>query len=277
MANRPPAVAGIFYPDEPATLNTEVLRLLNCSMPESNPESVPKALIVPHAGYIYSGSVAASAFATLGNALACSASAPTRVVLLGPAHRVAVQGCALPSVEAFATPLGGIPIDVQSCKLLESLNTVSLNDQAHALEHCLEVQLPFLQCVLQSFEIVPLLVGQIKPADLGRVLTTLWGGPETIFIISSDLSHYLPYTVAKRIDRLTIDEILTLQPHIDTEQACGARVINGFLMTAQKLRLRPQLIDFCNSGDTAGDRDRVVGYASLAFYEETHDAGPNLH
>ncbi len=270
---RPPAVAGLLYPDDPSALYTAITRLLSQVVSTEPALFAPKALVVPHAAYVYSGSVAASAFALV----ASTAETIRRVVLIGPAHRVAVSGCVLPSAESFSTPLGDIPVDQHTCRRLAAFEHVSVIDQAHAREHCLEVQLPFLQCLLPRFELIPLLVGHISPQDFASVLAELWGGAETLIVISSDLSHYLPYEVAKRIDRLTTDEILALHPQVESEQACGARAINGLLLLAQRFGLTSQLIDSCNSGDTAGDRNRVVGYASIAFYEDHNHVCTTLH
>lgn len=262
---RPAAVAGSFYPADPRALLSEVSRLF-ARVDESEASTLaPKAIVVPHAGYIYSGGVAASAFALLRPV----AKRIRRVVLIGPAHRVAFHGFAIPGAQAFMTPLGRIPLSRADWVALGKHVDVVVDDRPHAFEHCLEVQLPFLQHVLPQFEIVPILVGDAAPEAVARLLDVLWGGPETLIVISSDLSHYLPYQVARRVDATTLDEIMSLRPTLDPEQACGARPLNGLLTLAGKWGLRPRLVEMCNSGDTAGDRTRVVGYASIAFYEET--------
>ena len=256
---RPAAVAGSFYPEAPTRLAAQVRGYLACAT--STGGAPPKALIVPHAGYVYSGPVAAIAYARL----ASLHDVVTRVVLLGPTHRVPVRGLAVPRSRAFATPLGKIALDDAAISNVRALPQVVVNDDAHAAEHALEVQLPFLQLVLGAFTLVPLAVGRATPDDVAAVLDTLWGGPETLIVVSSDLSHYHAYADAQRIDRGTADAILALSPKIDHEQACGATPINGLLLCARRRGLEPALLDLRNSGDTAGDRSRVVGYASFAF------------
>ena len=226
----------------------------------------PKAIIVPHAGYIYSGQTAAIAYARL------SASRKTinRVVLLGPVHRVAVRGLALPGVDAFETPLGNVELDQDAVASIRNMPQVTVSAAAHALEHSLEVQLPFLQTVLENFKLVPLAVGDATAAEVAAVLDVLWGGEETLIVISSDLSHFLPYYVAQSVDQETVQSILDLHGPISHDQACGGTPINGFLMAADRHHLRPQLLDYRNSGDTAGDKNRVVGYASFAFMEDQY-------
>ncbi|HSG23562.1 MAG TPA: AmmeMemoRadiSam system protein B [Azonexus sp.] len=259
--SRPPAVAGIFYPGAPAELASTVDQLLAQAPTVETPQ--PKALIVPHAGYIYSGSTAAMAYA----ALAPWHSSIHRVILLGPTHRVAVDGLAVPKTEAFTTPLGNIRLDQAAIAQLSDLPQIVFSDRAHAQEHSLEVHLPFLQRALDDFTLVPLAVGHATPQAVAEVLDRLWGGPETLIVISSDLSHFLPYADANRIDRNTCQHILHLDTSIHPDQACGAYPVNGLLLTARQRGLTPQLIYQCNSGDTAGDKQRVVGYAAFAFYE----------
>jgi AmmeMemoRadiSam system protein B len=255
---RPAAVAGTFYPDEPETLQSTVRRLLADA---AGSTGRPKALIAPHAGYIYSGPIAASAYAQL----APLADRICRVVLLGPAHRVTLRGLALPGVAAFETPLGEVEIDEAAVAELRALPQVVQSPAAHALEHSLEVQLPFLQTVLREFRLVPLAVGDASTDEVAEVIERLWGGDETLIVISSDLSHYLSYADACRIDRSTVDTVLALEPNLDHLQACGATPINGLLRVARAHGLVPRLNDLRNSGDTAGDRSRVVGYASISF------------
>ena len=223
----------------------------------------PKAMIVPHAGYRFSGHTAAAAYARLHPLVGTV----TRVVLLGPAHRVAIQGLALPAKQAFATPLGTIEVDQMAVRALAGLPQVIVNDAAHAREHSLEVQLPFLQCMFRSFKLVPLVVGNASNEQVSEVLDRLWGGPETLIVISSDLSHYHPYAQAQLIDRETIQRILLGVQLYSMQQACGAIPINGMLLAAKHHGLEPQLISQCNSGDRIGDRERVVGYASVIFAE----------
>ncbi len=257
---RPPAVAGLFYPDDPRVLARDVAHLLAHAQA---PALQPKALIVPHAGYVYSGPVAASAYATLSSLRGTV----RRVVLLGPAHRVAVDGLAVPSAEAFATPLGTVSLDLAAIEAALTLPQVQLSDPAHALEHSLEVQLPFLQAALGEFSLVPFAVGYASAADVAQVLELLWGGEETLIVISSDLSHYHAYETARRLDRTTADDVLHLRTLADDGQACGATPINGLMEVARRKHLKATLLDLRNSGDTAGDKSRVVGYSAFAFTE----------
>jgi hypothetical protein len=255
----------MFYPGAPGALAGDVRAHLARAAAGADPGGAPpKALIVPHAGYVYSGPVAAAAYARL----AAHRKTIRRVVLLGPVHRVPVRGLALPSARAFATPLGTVEIDRKAAALALTLPQVSENDAAHAFEHSLEVQLPFLQAVLDDFRIVPFAVGSATAQEVADVIDRLWGGPETLIVVSSDLSHYHPYDNARRIDRVTADDILALASWLDHEQACGATPINGLALCARSHGLRPELLDLRNSGDTAGDKSRVVGYASFAFAAE---------
>jgi len=258
---RPPAVAGMFYPGNPIVLQRTVDELLAAA--KAPAAAQPKALIVPHAGYIYSGSTAALAYA----ALAPWRSSIRRVVLLGPTHRVAVAGLALTEANTLATPLGPVAVDSAAVAKIADLPQVVASDRVHAQEHSLEVHLPFLQRTLDDFRIVPLAVGHAAPEDVAEVLDRLWGGPETLIVISSDLSHFLPYAAANEVDRDTCAHILQLDAHIHPEQACGAYPMNGLLIAARRRGLVPTLLQRCNSGDTAGDRNRVVGYAAFAFHE----------
>jgi len=273
---RPPAVAGMFYPADPRQLAHDVQQFLDEARPH---ELIPKALIVPHAGYIYSGEIAASAYATLLNPSPSPQPSPTkgegvaahirRVVLLGPTHRVAVRGLALPGADAFDTPLGRVMLDTAAARSIAHLPQVSVNAQAHALEHSLEVQLPFLQTVLSDFTLLPLAVGMASAEEVAAVLEAVWGGDETLIVISSDLSHYLPYATAQQVDNDTVQAILKLRQPIAHDQACGGTPINGLIVAARRHRLTPHLLDLRNSGDTAGSHDQVVGYASFAFTEES--------
>ena len=259
---RPPAVAGMFYPAEPNQLAHDVQQLLAEARPL---DLISKALIVPHAGYIYSGAIAATAYATLRSI----ASHIRRVVLLGPTHRIAVRGLALPGVDAFDSPLGRVPLDAAGARAIAHLPQVGVSAQAHALEHSLEVQLPFLQSVLTDFTLLPLAVGMASAEEVAEVLETVWGGDETLIVISSDLSHYLPYAAAQRVDQATVQSILKLQQPIPHDQACGGTPVSGLIIAAQKHHLAPHLLDLRNSGDTAGSEDRVVGYAAFAFTPAT--------
>jgi hypothetical protein len=263
IATRPPAVAGAFYPSDSWELEQSVDALLADSRHSvAPPAPAPKAIIAPHAGYIYSGPVAASIYARL-TPLAAQI---RRVVLLGPAHRVAIHGIARSGAQAFRTPLGSVPIDQAAEATIANLPHVVVSAQAHAQEHALEVQLPFLQRVLGEFSLVPLVVGRATPDEVAQVIERLWGGDETLIVISSDLSHYLDYQRAQRVDRDTAQAILSRRPVLDHYQACGATPVNGLLLAAGRKGLVPELHDLRNSGDTAGDRARVVGYAAFGLY-----------
>ena len=259
---RTPAVAGLFYPADPRQLADDVQEMLSQALPH---DLIPKALIVPHAGYIYSGPIAATAYATLKP----FAASIRRVVLLGPTHRVAVRGLALPGVESFDTPRGRVMLDAAAARSIAHLPQVTVSAQAHVLEHSLEVQLPFLQSVLPDFTLLPLAVGMATPEEVAEVLELLWGGEETLVVISSDLSHYLPYAIAQRVDHDTVQDILKLRQPIEHDHACGGTPISGLIVAARQHHLTPHLLDLRNSGDTAGSHDQVVGYAALAFTEET--------
>jgi len=260
---RPAAVAGYFYPGNRSELEQAVRGLL-AAVPNVPDDSVPKAMIAPHAGYVYSGPVAATAYARLLPAKGRIA----RVVLIGPAHRVALRGLAVSSVEAFATPLGSVPVDREAVANLLALPQVQTFDEAHAGEHSLEVHLPFLQETLGDFAIVPVVVGAASAEDVAQALDLVWGGPETLIVVSSDLSHYLDYQSARRIDAATSQAIEHLRPDdIGRDQACGRTPITGLLAVARRRSLVCRTVDLRNSGDTAGSKDRVVGYGSYLFFE----------
>jgi len=268
LSTRDPAVAGSFYPGGRSELARSVAEMLGAAASVAPERPVPKAIIAPHAGYIYSGPIAASVYALLAPAR----KRVTRVVLLGPTHRVAVRGLALPGVAAFATPLGVVPIDTEAVAALSALPQVGTSAQAHALEHSLGVHVPFLQTVLERFQLVPLAVGRASAETVAEVIDLLWGGPETLIVVSTDLSHYLPYGDAQAVDRATAKSILALTVDISHEQACGATPVAGLAHLARRRGLKPELIDLRNSGDTAGDKQRVVGYGAFAFYEGEQDA-----
>lgn len=255
---RPAAVAGLFYPGIAGVLAADVQHMLSQAVP---PRLLPKALVVPHAGYVYSGPVAASAYASLSEERRII----RRVLLLGPAHRLPFHGLAASSATAFETPLGQVPLDGEMLDRIRHLPQVCINDAAHAQEHSLEVQLPFLQSVLEDFSLLPLVVGAATSEQVAEVLDLLWGGADTLVIISSDLSHYHPYGEARRIDKATVDDLLKLTPLQSHQQACGATPLNGLLAVARARGLQAVLLDLRNSGDTAGDKGRVVGYGALAF------------
>jgi len=264
---RAPAVAGMFYPDDPEELRATVRQYLQAAHPEEGPP--PKAVIAPHAGYIYSGPIAASAYARVAR----GRGRIHRVVLLGPAHRVGFRGLAASHADAFATPLGLVPVDTATVQRLTALPQVRYLDEAHALEHSLEVHLPFLQEVLDDFTMVPLVVGEASPKEVDEVLEALWDGPETLIVISSDLSHYHDYETARRLDAKTSRAIESLRPQdIYYEHACGRNPINGLLKAARDHGLHAATIDLRNSGDTAGPKDQVVGYGAYVFEEHEQAA-----
>jgi len=255
---RQPAVSGLFYPADADTLERDIARYLTKAKPGS---LRPKALIVPHAGYVYSAPIAASAY----RLLLPLAGQIKRVVLLGPAHRVWVQGLALPDESVFATPLGEVDLDLEALSKLADLPQVEILGAAHAREHALEVQLPFLQYALGDFRLVPMVVGGATADEVAEVLERLWGGDDTLIVVSSDLSHYTPYATSNRVDQATSQAILNLNTQLVGEQACGAHPINGLLLAAKRHGLQAHLLDLRNSGDTAGDKDQVVGYGAFAF------------
>lgn len=256
---RRPAVAGLFYPEDAGELHRMVQEFLRAARVSGDP---PKAIIAPHAGYVYSGPVAGTAFAQL----APLKDRIARVVMAGPSHRVPFRGIAAAASEFFATPLGIVQVDQAAIASLRDLPQVVTLEAAHAHEHSLEVHLPFLQEVLGEFTIVPLVVGDVHPREMADVLARLWGGPETLLAISSDLSHYHDYETARRMDEETSRAIEHLRPQeIRPENACGRLPILGLLETAREHRLTARTLDLRNSGDTAGPRDEVVGYGAYAF------------
>lgn len=256
---RQPAVAGMFYPEDARELTLMVAKFL--SGVKVNGDSV-KAIIAPHAGYIYSGPIAASAYAHLSDC----AGTIERVVLLGPAHRVNLRGLAVSSAQSFATPLGKVYVDTEAVQEVLTLPQVTVSDEAHAPEHSLEVHLPFLQSICPGFRIVPLVVGQTTADDVAEVLETLWGGPETVIVISSDLSHFYDYATAHTLDAATAEAIEALNPQaLRYDSACGQVAIQGLLKVARKKGLHAHTVDLRNSGDTAGPRSRVVGYGAFVF------------
>lgn len=260
MIERPAAVAGLFYPDDPSVLTHQLDQLLD----EAKPVNItPKAIIVPHAGYIYSGAIAASAY----RSLIPMSDQISRVILLGPCHRVPVMGMAISHAEQFLTPLGAIKVDQEAVSLALSQDNVFVMDEAHSQEHSLEVQLPFLQHVLTDFQVLPILVGDTPANEISALLERLWGGPETLIVISSDLSHYHNYETAQELDLRTSHLIESLdyqQLHYD--DACGRNPVKGLLHLASQHHLHVKTIDLRNSGDTAGSKDRVVGYGAYLLY-----------
>jgi hypothetical protein len=255
---RAPAFAGSFYPNNANELRRMLQKFL-CETPKTA-APIPKAIIAPHAGYIYSGAVAATAYARLSVARDLI----KRVVLLGPSHRVPFKGLAASHATHFVTPLGKIVVDRQAIEQLGS--QITLSDQAHALEHSLEVHLPFLQEILADFTLIPLIVGEATPTQVGKVLEQLWGSEETLIVISSDLSHYHDYETAQLVDKRTSQAIEELRfQDIHYEQACGRNPINGLLHEARRRGMQARTIDLRNSGDTAGSKAQVVGYGAYVF------------
>jgi AmmeMemoRadiSam system protein B len=260
IIKRMPAVAGMFYPASAEELRSDVEQMLRSA---KTSEPAPKAIIAPHAGYIYSGSVAAKAYARLASVK----NQINRVVLLGPSHRVPLLGLAASSADFFTTPLGDIEIDRAAIDSILELPQVAQFDAAHEQEHSLEVHLPFLQVALENFKLVPIVVGDTEPAEVAEVMQKLWGGNETLIVVSSDLSHFHDYATAKQLDQSTSDAIENLQPeNIFYENACGRNPVNGLLYLAKKIGLHAETIDLRNSGDTAGTKDRVVGYGAYVFH-----------
>lgn len=258
---RPPAVAGIFYPQDPTALRRMVDELLAGAAPGNG--RAPKATIAPHAGYRYSGAVAAAAYAQL----AAAGAQLQRVILLGPAHRVPLRGLAASGAAAFATPLGEVPLAEKAQATAVALPQVRVWDEAHAAEHSLEVQLPFLQRLFSGIEIVPLVVGQATVSEVAEVLEIVWGGPETAVVVSSDLSHFHDYTTAQRLDQATAAAIEDLDEEaLGPDSACGCAAIRGLLQVARAHQLTAQTVMLRNSGDSAGERQRVVGYGAFVFH-----------
>jgi MEMO1 family protein len=257
---RPPAVAGSFYPADPVALRRAVSGHLDEAAPPPDAGS-PKALIAPHAGYVYSGPIAATAYRTL----TASRATVRRVLLAGPAHFVPLRGVAVTSADAFATPLGSVTVDEEARARALGVDGTDVDDDAHADEHSLEVHLPFVTEVLGPVPVLPLLVGRDGPAVLADVLDALWGGDETRVVVSTDLSHYYDDATAKAIDRETADAIVARCETLHPERACGAGAVLGLLEAARRHDLTVRLLDLRTSADTAGDPHRVVGYGAFAL------------
>ena len=258
---RQPAVAGLFYPADKESLKQDIGQYLEQA--NYGRDIIPKAIVVPHAGYIYSGPIAASAY----KQIIPISDKINRVVLLGPSHRVGFSGLAVPESDVFKTPLGNIPIDQKGIQLLADLPQVIVSDQAHRDEHSLEVQLPFLQEILGEFSLIPIVVGDAERFEVAEVIKRLWGDEHTLIVISTDLSHYHGYNEAKQLDRATSDAIENLKPDlIGYEDACGRNGLKGLMTVAEEKNLSIELLDLRNSGDTAGDKSSVVGYGAYAFY-----------
>ncbi|MCE9668342.1 AmmeMemoRadiSam system protein B [Myxococcus stipitatus] len=266
---RTPAVAGSFYPANPSTLARQVDGWLEQARPSV--VGAPAALIVPHAGYVYSGPVAAAAYATL-RALPPSRPAP-RVLLLGPCHFLPLRGVVHPDVDALCTPLGEVRVDPELHRRAARLGHVSASMEAHELEHSLEVQLPFLQRALGAFTVLPLLVGRTGAEDVAALLDALWA-PDVLPVVTSDLSHHLPYEHARRVDQATVEQVLALRAPLEVDNACCAVAISGLLLAARRRGLRPVLLDLRSSGDASGERAGVVGYGAFVFYPPTQPLHP---
>ena len=257
--NRQPAVAGTFYPANPQQLHQMLNRYLNDAQSDAK---VPKAIIAPHAGYIYSGPVAASAYARLKGARHLI----NRVVLIGPSHRVAFRGLAVSRAQTFSTPLGNIEVDEEAVKTLVKLPFVEYIEQAHTYEHSLKVHLPFLQEMLDGFKLIPIVAGDATPEQVSQVIELMWGHDETLIVVSSDLSHYHDYMTAQQLDRSTSEAIEHLQyEQLVFESACGKVPVSGLLKLARDKSLSVRTIDLRNSGDTGGDKARVVGYGAYVI------------
>jgi AmmeMemoRadiSam system protein B len=259
MQIRPAAVAGTFYPADRAQLHQEVQALLSQSAPAGQR---PAALIVPHAGYVYSGALAGAAYRELAGVRGSI----RRVALFGPAHRVCLEGLAVPSVDAFATPLGDVPLDRSAIDALLALPDVSVSDEAHRDEHCLEVQLPFLQEALEDFSLVPVLVGRSDADTVAQVMDALWRDSSTLLVVSTDMSHFLNYPKARQIDLRTSHRVLQRRDDLIGEEACGARVLNGLSHSQRARSLALRLVGLCNSGDSGGDQECVVGYGAFVLH-----------
>jgi AmmeMemoRadiSam system protein B len=254
---REPSVAGLFYPAAAEELRASIEGYLTAAEAAGDP---PKALVAPHAGYVYSGPVAGAAYA----ALAGAREVVRRVVLLGPAHRMALGGMAIPSAKAFATPLGEVPVDAEAFDIARAVPDVRVFDAPFEGEHSLEVQLPFLQVILDDFQVLPVLVGRAPAESVAALIDALWGGDETRIIVSSDLSHFHDYETARQMDHRTAELVETLQfEALSSEHACGCYPLRGLLQVARAKGLLVHAVDVRSSGDTAGPRNRVVGYGSF--------------
>ncbi|WP_128772764.1 AmmeMemoRadiSam system protein B [Actinomyces oricola] len=264
---RPPAVAGLFYPAEPARLRQDVAAMLDSARESVGVGDPPAALIVPHAGYVYSGPTAALAWVqaeSLRERL-------RRVVLLGPTHRVGVRALALPGCRAMDTPVGAVAVEVPpEIEALAQTGLVVTRPDVHAAEHSLEVQLPFMAAVLPGVPVVPLAVGWVSPQEAARAVSPFLGRQDCLVVVSSDLSHYLPEEAAHRVDTATLGRILSLSADIDHDEACGATGVNALLLAAGEQGLSARLLGAATSADTIGSPDRVVGYCAVAFHHGRH-------
>jgi len=264
MKVRPAAVAGMFYPGEQGALRAMIDQMLGSARAQASMTAGLEAVIVPHAGYIYSGSTAALSYVLLEQLV----DKIKHVVIVGPTHRVGIRGIALPDADAMATPLGEVPLWAEGVRLALAQPLVVTSEAVHAEEHSIEVQLPFIQTVLPDADVLPLAAGWVEPQAVTTILQAVWS-PDTMIVISSDLSHYHPYHEAQAIDQATVAQILALDPAINHDQACGATGVDAVILAAQDRGLAPHLLGMCNSGDTAGDKSRVVGYAAVGFTAES--------
>ncbi len=261
---RPAAVAGLFYPADPHELRTSIERLLTSAAPLEI-SIRPTMVIVPHAGYVYSGPTAASAY----RLLEAATDGARRVVLVGPSHFARFAGLATPGIDALVTPLGPVPVDRELTSTAEALIVVAPDPAAHAREHSLEVQLPFLQVVLGEFTTLALATGDVAPEAVTDVLDQTIGAPGVIGVISSDLSHYLDYETACRRDAHTAEAITGLRPQdLTADDACGRTAVQAALLLAQRRGWSCRLLALGNSGDTVGSMGRVVGYGAFAIGPE---------
>jgi len=263
---RSPAVAGVFYPKEPEILLDMVEGMLEEALskvpPDIQARGTPRALIVPHAGLIYSGPIAASAYCLMSQS-----TLPKRIFILGPSHRIFFKGIATSTATSFGTPLGEIPVDRTLVDQIENLPGIDAYDPAHTQEHCIEIQLPFLKVQMDQVPIIPLIAGESSASTVARVIKTALSLPDTLVVISTDLSHYLPPDEAHRLDDKTASDIIAPEYRpVSNQMACGSQPLNGFLMAAQEAGLRGEMLDLRNSGDTAGPKNEVVGYGSFAFW-----------
>ncbi len=268
MDVREPAVAGIFYPSDAAELRRTVDDFLAkaAEWTEDNEENDfyverlgAKALVAPHAGYVYSGTCAANAYAIVAKQKI------ERVVLVGPSHRVSLEGVAAPTARVMRTPLGDVEIDHEALDRA----AVPRNDAPHAREHSLEVHLPFIQRIAPHARVCPIACGHASAADVARVIGALDGGPETLIVVSTDLSHYLDFETALERDRRTAMKISALDSNLDGDDACGYVGLRGLLVHATEKNLACRLLDLRNSSIASGDKSRVVGYGAFALVEPT--------
>jgi hypothetical protein len=258
---RKPNVAGQFYPEQTKALVEMINKFLSEAKHVVLPEQ-PKAIIVPHAGYIYSGTVAATIYAALSQ----YKDIINNVILLGPTHRMTFKGVAATMVDCFETPLGSIPV-VHNWRNTLTSSVVNVNETAYEMEHSIEIQLPFLQVVLDKFELLPFVVGDEDFIAVADIIDSLWGKEDTLVVVSSDLSHYKDYNTAQELDALTSQAIVNLTPlEIKHEQACGLIPIQGLLQAAKNRKMKVRALDVRNSGDTAGSKDSVVGYGAFCFW-----------